>query len=42
MALAGRVQSAGECPLLVAKRTLTNRCLPTRFMSTRLNCLFWH
>jgi len=25
-----------ECPLLVAKRTLTNRCLPTRFMSTRL------
>ena len=28
MALSGHAQCADECPLLGAKRTLTNRCLP--------------
>ena len=28
LALSGHAQCADECPLLGAKRTLTNRCLP--------------
>jgi hypothetical protein len=34
LALSRHAQCADECPLLGAKRTLTQRCLPSRFMST--------